>query len=348
MVPQETKRGHVGSWGRIFEAWHNKPLEIPISIPTMSRPFEGKLAIVTGASRGNKKTKTAKTFIRSKGFRPIHIRTFDHSHQPRSQTGIGKAIAEALASRGANLIINYTSESSSSLAETLAKNLSQTHSIKAIAIRADLSTPSGPSSLINDAKTHFETFQIDILINNAGIALNDKLGEIKTEDFEKTFNTNVRGPLLLVQSAMPHLPNDRSGRIVNISSVSSSLGFVGQSIYGGTKAAVEAQSRTWARELSSHATVNCINPGPVAGEMYSANSAEFKAKIKPFIQNAPLMKVRKGVDPDDEVQEAEETGGRAASVEEIADIVILLCMKEARWITGQVVCANGGMIFGMQ
>lgn len=77
---------------------------------------------------------------------------------------------------------------------------------------------------------------------------------------------NVLGPLLLVQAALSYLPNDRSGRIVNLSSVSSSLGFANQTVYGGTKSALEAMTRTWSRELAERCTVNSVNPGPVATE----------------------------------------------------------------------------------
>ena len=70
------------------------------------------------------------------------------------------------------------------------------------------------------------------------------------------------GPLLLTQAAVPYLPTDRSGRIINVSSVSSRLGIAGQSVYGGTKAALEAMTRSWSRELADRATVNAVNPGP--------------------------------------------------------------------------------------
>lgn len=215
-------------------------------------------------------------------------------------------------------------------------------------IRADLGTPAGPAELIAQAKEIFSPLQIDIIVNNAGVALNDKIPEIKVDDFTKSYAVNVLGPLLLVQAAQPYLPTDRSGRIVNLSSVSSSLGFEGQSVYGGTKAALEAMTRTWARELSERCTVNAINPGPVRTEMYASNTDEFKRLIKPFIQNAPLMAVREGVDPAEIVEEAKTTGGRAGEVEEIAGVVAMLCGPESAWCTGQVICANGGMIFGTQ
>lgn len=215
-------------------------------------------------------------------------------------------------------------------------------------LRADLGTTSGPAELIAQAKEAFHPLQIDILINNAGVALNDKIPDIKPEDFTKSYAVNVLGPLLLVQAALPYLPTDRSGRIINLSSVSSSLGFVGQSVYGGTKAALEAMTRTWARELSERCTVNAINPGPVRTEMYASNTEEFKRLIKPFIENAPLMAVREGVDSEEVVKDAKTTGGRAGEVEEVAGVVAMLCGPESAWCTGQVICANGGMIFGTQ
>ncbi|KAM6528696.1 hypothetical protein FALCPG4_009660 [Fusarium falciforme] len=279
----------------------------------MALPLVGKLAVVTGASRG-----------------------------------IGLAISKALAARGANLVLAYTSANSAASTASLAAELSSKHSIKAVPIQADLGTTTGPASLVSQAAEAFSPLRIDILVNNAGVALNDKIPDIKPQDFTTSFNVNVLGPLLLVQAAQPYLPNDRSGRIINLSSVSSSLGFVGQSVYGGTKAALEAMTKTWARELSENCTVNAINPGPVRSEMYSRNSEEFKRLIKPFIQNAPLMAVRPGVDDPAIVEEAKTTGGRAGEAEEIAGVVSMLAGPESSWITGQVICANGGMIFGMQ
>lgn len=154
----------------------------------------------------------------------------------------------------------------------------------------------------------------------------------------------MRGPLLLLQAVAPYLPRDRSGRIVNLSSISSECGFLGQSIYGGSKAALEGMTRVWARELSERATVNAINPGPVEGPMYAANSDEFKAGIKGWIEHAPLMRARAGVDADEVVEEAKTSGGRPGYTAEIAGIVGMLCTPDAAWCTGQVVCANGGLL----
>jgi NAD(P)-dependent dehydrogenase (short-subunit alcohol dehydrogenase family) len=142
----------------------------------------------------------------------------------------------------------------------------------------------------------------------------------------------------------PFLPTDRSGRIVNLSSVSSSTGFVTQSVYGGSKAAVEAMTRTWSRELAERATVNAVNPGPVEGPMYKSNSPEFLAGIRGWIMHTPLMAARRGVDSEEVVGDAEESGGRNAYVGEVAGVVGMLCGEDAAWCTGQVVCANGGMV----
>ena len=210
--------------------------------------------------------------------------------------------------------------------------------------------PHGPALLINTAKNHFShprsgKFQIDIIINNAAVSLNLPLEEVTIENFHWQYNVNVLGPILLMQAVQQYLPHDRSGRIVNLSSVSSSLGFTGQTVYGGTKAALEAMTRTWARELGERATVNSVNPGPVATDMYGETSKEFQLQMKPFMQNAPLQKVREGVDEKMFVDAAKDAGGRPGYDHEIAGVVAMLCGEDAGWCTGSVVCSNGGFKF---
>ncbi|KAL8785555.1 MAG: hypothetical protein Q9213_003303 [Squamulea squamosa] len=282
---------------------------------THVRPLEGKLAIVTGGSRG-----------------------------------IGAAIATNLASKGAHLVLNYTSDSSAQKCEDLSSSLQAEHNVRVLPVQADLGDPNGPAHLIATAKNNFAhpksgKFLIDIVINNAGVADNQLLHEITTDVFHKQYNINVLGPILLLQAALPYLPNDRSGRIVNLSSVSSSLGFSAQTVYGGTKAALEHMTRTWARELAERATVNAVNPGPVATDMYSSTSPEFQQQMKPFIQNAPLMREREGIDPKEFVDNAEKAGGRPGYDHEIAGVVAMLCSEDAGWCTGSVICANGGFRF---
>ncbi|TVY33670.1 L-xylulose reductase [Lachnellula occidentalis] len=277
------------------------------------RPLEGKLAIVTGASRG-----------------------------------IGSSIAHNLASKGASIVLNYTSDSSSAVSAQLSETLTQEYGVQCFVIQADMGSPNGPAHIITSAKNHFShpktgRFQIDILVNNAGVSKNLTVEECTISDWEWQYKINVLGPLLLIQAALPYLPHDRSGRIVNLSSVSSSEGFVGQSVYGGTKAALEAMTRTWARELAERATVNAINPGPVKTDMWSSTTEDFQKRLKPWIEKTPGSAIRPEIDDQDLVNGASLAGGRPAYTEEIAGIAGMLCTQDSRWCTGQVVCANGGM-----
>jgi NAD(P)-dependent dehydrogenase (short-subunit alcohol dehydrogenase family) len=169
--------------------------------------------------------------------------------------------------------MNYTSDSSESITKDLAERLEKEHGIKALPVQADMGSENGPAHLIATALNHFahpktRKLQIDIIINNAGVASNLPIEKCNVEDFDFVYRVNVRGPLFLMKAAIPYLPTDRSGRIVNVSSVSASCGFSEQSVYGGSKAAVEAMTRTWARELAERTTVNAINPGPVMTGMF--------------------------------------------------------------------------------
>ncbi|PLN79453.1 3-oxoacyl-reductase [Aspergillus taichungensis] len=292
----------------------------------MSPVLEGRFGIVTGGSRG-----------------------------------IGEAIARNLASKGCNLLLNFTSESSRARTESLCSTLSSEHSIRCVSVQADLVKPEeAAAAILASAKQHFTSssgkFQIDILVNNAGVSadrfLNDETkGPMDAEYFNWHYTINVLAPLLLTQACMPFLPDDRTGRIVNISSVSSSLGFTGQSVYGGTKAALEAMTRTWARELSDRATVNAVNPGPVIGDMYFATGEDFWKQMQGFQDNTPLSKMMLGKDAQldqltDEQKRLimEKMGGRRpAFTAEIAGVVGMLCTPDGAWCTGSVVCANGGL-----
>ncbi|KAG6355792.1 hypothetical protein INS49_003758 [Diaporthe citri] len=277
------------------------------------KPLEGRLAVLTGASG----------------------RT---------------AIADNLASKGCNLVLSYFVPESAPAAEDLSIALQSKYGIKAFDVRGDLAKPTGPADLVSAVKKHFtelepnKPFQIDVLLNVAGIALNNKLPDIKASEFDTTFRINVLAPLMLVQAVQPYLPKDRSGRIISVSSISAHCGFVGQAVYGGTKSAIEGMTRVWARELSENATVNCVTPGPVEGPLYASNTDEFKREAKGWIEHTPLMRVRSGIDPDDVVEEAKTTGGRPAYAHEVAGIIAMLCLPDAAWCTGQVVCANGGML----
>ena len=276
-------------------------------------------------------------------------RQYPHHLWKLIDPGIGAAIAQNLASKGASIVLNYTSDKSGELTEKLASDLQSQYGTSTVVVQADMGDPKGPAHLINSAKNHFShprsgKFQIDILVNNAAIAGNASLEDITAEDFHKQYTINVLGPILVVQAALPYLPNDRSGRIVNLSSVSASQGLKSQTVYGGTKAAVDAMTRTWSRELAERATVNSVNPGPVATDMYGSTNENFQKHIKSWIEHAPLMQERKGVDPDQYVDDAPRMGGRPGYPQEIAGVVAMLCLQDSAWTTGSVISCNGGMV----
>lgn len=269
-----------------------------------------------------------------------------HGNYAYVDLGIGGATAENLASKGCNVIIHYNSTKSESDATALAASLSKSYSVRCEVFKADLSVDGVPESFVEDVKARLQDangrFVIDILVNNAGMVHNADLGEVTVADFLKVYRINTLAPLMLTQAVMPYLPTDRSGRIVNVSSVSSQTGFTDQSIYGGSKAALESCTRSWARQLVERCTVNAINPGPVKTEMWGGLEDSFYTMMNPYIKLAPTMAVRD--DDDDETKKAGKAlGGRPAEAREIAGIIGMLCSAESAWCTGQVICANGGM-----
>lgn len=315
-----------------------------ISSSASYQPHVGKFGIVTGGSRGKQLQACCDSYL--------------------TLVGIGAAIAQNLAAKGCNLLLVYTSESSTKPIEESCERFKKEYNIRAIGVQADLSDPTrSVPHILSTAKNNFShprsgKFQVDILVNNAGIAgnkyLNDpKLGPIEITQFDKQYHVNVLAPLLLMQAVAPYLPKDRSGRIVNVASVSSSIGCEGQSIYAGTKAALEAMTRVWARELAENATVNAINPGPVWGDMYAQAGDDFWKVNQKYVDGAPLMsyngeqsvKDKAGSDPEEYHKTVTEGMGskRPAFTDEIAGVVGMLCSAESGWTTGSVICANGGM-----
>ena len=274
-------------------------------------------------------------------------------------------MAKRLAAKGCNLLLAYTSDSSKQPTEQLISELSSSHGIKATLVQADLSHPEDAAqAIVAAAKAFFASynpqgaFQIDILINNAGVASNQfmndpKKGPIVEAEFTRVYAVNVLAPLLLTQAVSPFLPRDRSGRIVSVSSVSSSIGYQGQSVYAGSKAAVEAMTRTWSRELASRATVNCVNPGPAWGDMYAEAGETFWNINQPYVDAAPLAEYdgeesvlkEAGNDAErfDRIVRGSMGSRRPGFTSEIAGTVDMLCSEESGWTTGSVICANGGM-----
>lgn len=181
------------------------------------------------------------------------------------------------------MVIVYATEGSNDRAQTLARGFEEKYNVKALPVQVDLSNADGPQKVVDAARAHFtdkETgrFQIDIIVNNAAIVNAQGLADLDLDLFQATFDLNCRAPALLIKAAIPYLPNDRSGRIVNISSAATTWGVWWQTSYAGTKGALEAMTRVWARELAERATVNCCCPGPV-----SAILRPLKTPHSPFV-----------------------------------------------------------------
>ena len=168
------------------------------------------------------------------------------------------------------------------------------------------------------------------------------MGTVTLSNFTATFDLNARAPLFVLQAAIPYLPKDRSGRVINVSSIATSMGFWWQSCYAGTKGALEAMTRVWARDLGERCTVKSINPDAMATGMYTELPKEMLDRVWSLNYMAPLAAKREGVDSEQTIAAAKPMGSRPSYLEEVAGIIGLLCVPEAGWITGQVIGSNDG------
>ncbi|CAO2653580.1 Nn.00g029910.m01.CDS01 [Neocucurbitaria sp. VM-36] len=236
-----------------------------------------------------------------------------------SSSGIGKAIATELSSRGASVTINYPFESLQAEAEKVVASLPG----PAIAVCADIGHVDGPTTLVQAAVTAFG--RIDIVVNNAALAVNKRFEEQTMTDWDLLVNLNARGTFLLTQAALPHLITP-GGRIVNICSASSRAAPPMQTIYAGTKGMVDSFTRVWAKELPPRygCTVNSVSPGPTRTEGFAAAGDEVMKILQPTIDSIPVA-------------------ARMAESSEIAYAVAVLCEERARWINGLHMHANGGL-----
>ncbi|KAK0653803.1 L-xylulose reductase [Lasiodiplodia hormozganensis] len=202
--------------------------------------------------------------------------------------GIGAGIALDLGRRGADVVVNYTSEKSGAAAESIVQAIeSMKLGARALAVRADVAVAADRQRLVDAALTLSPSKHIDMLVHNAGNGDDRYLVDLDEDFFDMQMDLNLKAPVFLTQIALPHMP--RGGRIVIISSVSARMGVPQQSIYAASKVGTEALARVWATELgqSRGITVNCVNPGPVATDMYYASSQEFIDALKPLIDSTP-------------------------------------------------------------
>lgn len=229
--------------------------------------------------------------------------------------GIGAEIARRLAADGFAVVINYAN--SAAEADTLVEQLlSQGHD--AIAIKADVSNSRDVRRLFDATEHHLG--KVDVLVNNAGILQTMPLAETSDELFEQTFAINTRGVFNTLREAGSRL-ND-GGRIINFSTTALALNLPGYAIYNASKAAVEAMTPVFAKELRGrNITVNSVAPGPVATELFLSGKTE--EQIQHFASLPPLQ--------------------RLGQPEDIASVVAFLAGPDSGWVNGQVLRANGGL-----
>jgi 3-oxoacyl-[acyl-carrier protein] reductase len=229
--------------------------------------------------------------------------------------GIGAAVARRLASDGFAVAINYAS--SSKEAEALVAELSA-QGAKAIAVKADVANA-------GEVRTMFEITEqqlgkIDVLVNNAGVLKTVPLADTSDALYDQTFDINVRGTFNTLREAAGRM--NEGGRIVNSSSTTLGLNMPGYAVYNATKAAVEAFTHVFAKELRGrHITVNAVAPGPIATSLFLDGKTE--EQIRTFANMPPLQ--------------------RLGQPEDIASVVSFLASADAGWVNGQILRANGGV-----
>ena len=229
--------------------------------------------------------------------------------------GIGAAIARRLSQEGFAVAINYSSNAAE--ADALVSELSQAGA-SAIAVQADVSQADQVQAMF--AAVEERLGKIDVLVNNAGILKTGPLAQTTDELFARYFAINTQGVFNTLREAATRL-ND-GGRNINLSSTTLALNMPGYAIYNGTKAAVEAFTRVFAKELRGRRiNVNAVAPGPVATELFLDGKTE--EQIQTFAKMAPLERLGQ---PDD-----------------IAGVVAFLAGKDGAWVNGQVLRANGGV-----
>lgn len=244
--------------------------------------LEGKVALVTGASRG-----------------------------------IGKAIALMLAENGADIAVNFAG--STAAAEAVAAEIEKMGR-KAILVQGDVSKTEVCAEMVE--KVVKELGHIDILVNNAGITRDTLLLSMKEEDWDAVLNTNLKGVFNCTKAAVKYMAKQRSGSIVNISSVVALMGNAGQANYAAAKAGILGFTRSVAKEMAARGIrVNAVTPGFIKTDMTSVLSEKVVAAMEASI---PLA--------------------RLGEPEDIAKAVLFLVSDNAAYITGQTLHVDGGMV----
>jgi 3-oxoacyl-[acyl-carrier protein] reductase len=244
--------------------------------------MEEKVAIVTGASRG-----------------------------------IGKAIACKLAKQGMTVAVNYRSS------ETEANEIVNeiiSNGGKAKAYKADVSDYDDANKLISDVKADYG--RVDILVNNAGITKDMLMLKMTEKEFDDVINVNLKGTFNCIKHVTRIMLKQKSGRIINISSVIGEIGNVGQANYAASKAGIIGLTKSMSKELATRGiTVNAVAPGFIESDMTDVLNEKVKEQI---LINIPMKRI-----------------GKAS---EVANVVGFLASDEASYVTGQVINVDGGMV----
>ncbi|MGH4122801.1 MAG: 3-oxoacyl-[acyl-carrier-protein] reductase [Clostridium sp.] len=244
--------------------------------------LKGKTAVVTGASRG-----------------------------------IGRAIALKLAKLGANIVVNY--RNSVEAVQEVVKEIEDL-GVKALAVQCDISSYSDVDYMMKKCIEQFGS--LDILVNNAGITKDGLLMRMKEEDFDNVIDINLKGAFNCTKHVSAIMLKQRSGRIINISSVSGLTGNAGQVNYSSAKAGILGMTKAVAREFASRGvTCNAVAPGYIQTDMTDGLSSKVKESI---LSTIPLK--------------------RLGMPEDVANAVAFLASEEASYITGQVINVDGGMV----
>jgi 3-oxoacyl-[acyl-carrier protein] reductase len=237
--------------------------------------------------------------------------------------GIGHAIALRLASEGARVACVSRSEENAKRTADEINRIRQSGSDRADAAKhyaVDVADHAAVQRVGAQILTDFT--KIDILVNNAGVTRDGLAMRMSIEDWDTVINTNLRGAFNFTQSILRAMIKQRSGRIINITSVIGLIGNAGQTNYAASKAGLIGFTKSLARELASrNITVNAVAPGFITTDMTAGLSDEIKKTIQSQI---PL--------------------GKTGTPEDVANAVAFLASAEANYITGQVICVDGGMV----
>jgi len=229
--------------------------------------------------------------------------------------GIGVALAKRLATDGFAVVINYAN--SAAAAEELAESL-KSDGHKALAVKADIARPDAVTALFD--KTIAEFGGVDVIVNNAGVMTTQPIAEMNDATFDAMMDINVRGTFNMLREGAKHLRDH--GRVINFSTTALHLKLPGYAVYNATKAAVEAMTAVYAKELRGRQiTVNAVAPGPVATELFMNGKTD--EQIAQFSKMPPLERLGQ---PDD-----------------IAGVVSFLAGTDSGWVDGQTLRANGGL-----